>query len=283
MTSAACGASSTTLHGNGRGLADLFAAAVQSLGAVQEELFLQKLAQAEADMQTDMALDVIVAHLSSAEKTLLARLPVYPTPVPPEGIQKLGLDLSAAPQTILQRLLAVSLVERTYAHRWQAYEYQLSPLVGAWLHAQDWPQPPQGLFQQAAVYQLYLFRQERKTLPQALAVYQAQRAAGADEAAYRFALDVIVGPLNRQGLYQTLLDEWLPVPAPGAEPIHPGRGNRPNRQTTPPFGETTRRRWATWSGRCKSGRKSGMRPVCAPRCLIWGLFIGRTGNSSRHW
>ncbi len=199
----------TTLHGNGRGLT-LFAAAVQSLGAVQEELFLQKLAQAEADMQTDMALDVIVAHLSSAEKTLLARLPVYPTPVPPEGIQKLGLDLSAAPQTILQRLLAVSLVERTYAHRWQAYEYLLSPLVGAWLAAQDWPRPSQELFQQAAVYQLYLFRQERKTLPQALAVYQAQRAAGADEAAYRFALDVIVGPLNRQGLYQTLLDEWLP-------------------------------------------------------------------------
>jgi tetratricopeptide (TPR) repeat protein len=62
----------------------------------------------------------------------------------------------------------------------------------------------------AADYLDYLFQNERRNLPQAILVHQAWRRAGENVKADRLALDVIIGPLNRQGLYQTLLAEWLP-------------------------------------------------------------------------
>ena len=47
-------------------------------------------------------------------------------------------------------------------------------------------------------------------LNQAIIVHAALQRANRRAEADRFALDYIVGPLNRAGLYQTLLDKYLP-------------------------------------------------------------------------
>jgi tetratricopeptide (TPR) repeat protein len=198
-----------TLHGNGRGLT-FFAAAVQGLSRAEEEVFLEKLAQAEAEIQLDMALDRIVGQLSPLERAMLERLPAFPSPVPIEGLIKLGLDLAPASEDLLQRLLAVSLLEQQYDHDWHSYQYQCPPLVVDWLQRRGVPAPSQTLLQAAADYQHYLYRRERRTLSQALTVHQALHSAGQVEAAHRFALDRIVGPLNRRGFFHTLIKEWLP-------------------------------------------------------------------------
>ena len=122
------------LHGNGRGLT-FFAAAIQDMDIRQEDAFLRRLAEAEAAAQMDMALAQIVEHLETEARRLLERLPAYLSPVPVEGIIKLGLDL-AQPEKLLRRLLAVSLVEPAWSHRWQTVQYQLSPLVAQWLRDQ---------------------------------------------------------------------------------------------------------------------------------------------------
>ncbi|HRQ39486.1 MAG TPA: tetratricopeptide repeat protein [Chloroflexota bacterium] len=203
-----------TLHGNGRGLT-FFAGAIQGMAfqgtdSQAEEAFLARLAEAETRVQMDMALAEIVAHLPEGALALLHRLPAYLTPVPREGVVKLGLDLPE-PEALLQRLLAVSLVEQTVALEWQCTEYQLPPLVAGWLEKQGAPPPDPALLRVAAEYQLYLWRAERFLLGQALAAHAALRRAEEIERADRFALDWIVGPLNRQGLYETLLNEWLPA------------------------------------------------------------------------
>ncbi|MCP4420640.1 MAG: CHAT domain-containing protein [Chloroflexi bacterium] len=199
-----------TLHGNGRGLT-FFAAALQTLESEEEAEFLAKLAQAKRETQTDMALAAIIEQLPPAAKALLLLLPAYQVPVPLEGIEKLGLDLPQPAADLLQRLLAVSLVEPQANLRWQVVEYQLPPLVTEWLHGQNVPLPNQSVWQTAARYLTYLHRQERRTLPQALAVHQAWQATAEQDIANRFALDWIVGRLSQAGLYETLLAEWLPT------------------------------------------------------------------------
>jgi tetratricopeptide (TPR) repeat protein len=199
-----------TLHGNGRGLA-FFAGAIQGMNLAEENAFLEKLAQAEVEIQTDMALEQIINHLSPDERELLQRLPAYDTPVPIEGITKLAMDMPQVPETILNRLLAVSLVEQQYAHTWQTCQYQCSTLVMEWLQKQGIPSPNRELLFSAAKYQHYLFRRERRTLSQAIIVHQALKAAEEKDKADRFALDTIINQLSLHGFYQTLLNKWLPT------------------------------------------------------------------------
>ncbi|RMF01301.1 MAG: CHAT domain-containing protein [Chloroflexi bacterium] len=197
------------LHGNGRGLS-FFAGAVQGMAGAEEAAFLEKLTQAQAETVADMALQTVIARLDEAARALLPRLAAYQMPVPLEGVVKVGLadgglPDGTRPEEALTRLLAVSLVEQTDNARWQAREYQLTPLAAEMGEA-----PAQAVRQAAAAYQLYLFENERRTLAQAVAVHQALRAAGDVDGADLWALDYIVGPLNRDGLYETLLAEWLP-------------------------------------------------------------------------
>jgi tetratricopeptide (TPR) repeat protein len=70
----------------------------------------------------------------------------------------------------------------------------------------------------AAEFQLYLFRWERRTLEQAINAYHALRRADEHDQADRLVLDVVVGPLNRRGLYRTLLQNWLPRVCQSAQP-----------------------------------------------------------------
>jgi tetratricopeptide (TPR) repeat protein len=198
-----------TLHGNGRGL-EFFAGAIQGMNLSEENAFLEKLTQAEEKIQADMALEQIINHLSPDEQALLQRLPAYHTPVPIEGIIKLALDMSQAPETMLKRLLSVSLVEQQYSYTWQTDQYQCSPLVTEWLQKQHKPAPNRQQLRTAAKYQSYLFRSERPTLSQAIIAHQALRAAGERDEADRFALDRIIGRLGLHGFRQRLLSEWLP-------------------------------------------------------------------------
>jgi tetratricopeptide (TPR) repeat protein len=197
-----------TLHGNGRGLT-FFAAAVRDMDAAEEEAFLAKLAQAAAESQTDMALKTVIAHLPADARTLLERLPAYHTAVPKEGIFVLAGDLPD-PAATLTRLTAVSLVECYPEPAWQSMEYQLHPLVTAWL-AEHTPRLPAPCFEVAARYQRYLFEQERRGPGQAIVVHTALRRAGQNDQADRFALDYIVGRLSLAGFFRTLLTDWLPT------------------------------------------------------------------------
>jgi tetratricopeptide (TPR) repeat protein len=198
-----------TLHGNGRAL-HFFAAAIQGMKLEQEEVFLQKLAQTQAEIQTNMAIEAIVGHLDDEAQELLQRLPVYQDPVPIEGIIKLGLDLPKEPEALLNRLLDLSLVEESYNYQWHCREYLCSPLVSEWLDKQGRISLDEELLQIAAVYQEYLYTNERKTLNQAIVVHKALRAAEQKDKADRFALDNVVGTMGLYGFYRTLLDQWLP-------------------------------------------------------------------------
>lgn len=205
-----------SLHGNFRGL-EFFAAAVQEMNAMEGEAFLAELARAETEIQADMALERIVGHRGDPERELLRRLPAYGAPVPLEGIVRIGLDLEDTP-ALLDRLLAVSLVERTWARDLLAWEYQCPALVSAWLEKTGARPPAPETLKAAADYQLYLLRNERQTLAQGMAAHQALERAGERDRADSLALERIVGRLSLFGLYRTLLDTWLPPICKSADP-----------------------------------------------------------------
>ncbi|HHS84335.1 MAG TPA: tetratricopeptide repeat protein [Gammaproteobacteria bacterium] len=196
------------LNGNGRGL-DFFTAAVQGMALEQEQQFLERLAGAETGLQTDMALELLLAQRSAAELDLLQRMQLFENPVPVEGIIKLATGLTE-PERLLSELVAVSLVEKSHHPHWMADEYHCPTLVTQAVNRKLQSEPETLHAQLAADYQLYLFRNERPTLGQAQIVHPALQRAGQRKRAHRFALDVIVGQLSLGGLYQTLLDEWLP-------------------------------------------------------------------------
>jgi tetratricopeptide (TPR) repeat protein len=198
------------LGGNGRGL-EFFAAAVHNIvGKVEENAFLERLASTEADLQANMAIAEIYERLPEKAKTLLDRLPVYSTPVPEEGILKLGLDLDEHPELLLARLLAVSLVEAQAEPHWQVIQYQCSPLVADWLRGKGLVDEAPAWMDAAADYQVYLYNNERHILGQAIAAHTALRRAGRKVQADRLALNHIVSPLSLAGFFRTLLSDWLP-------------------------------------------------------------------------
>ena len=114
-------------------------------------------------------------------------------------------------KTVVTQLLAVSLLEAQENKDYDALEYSLSPLVRDWLQENDLADNAPQWRQAAADYHEWLYREERHTLSQAMtlhaALLRAERQADAD----RIALDSIVGRFNRAGLYQTLLQIWLPA------------------------------------------------------------------------
>jgi tetratricopeptide (TPR) repeat protein len=208
----------TLLGGNGRGL-EFFAAALCSFeGDSEEKAFLESLAHAQAEMQVNMAIAEIYQRLPVNAQTLLSRLTVYPQPVPVEGILKLGLDLSEAPEGLLARLLAVSLVEAQVEPDWEVIQYQCTPLAADWLQ-ENHPMADAPVWLNAAAdFQVYLHRYERRTLGQAITAHAALRRAGRKTQADRLALDYIVGPRSRAGFFRLLLSDWLPDICQSNEP-----------------------------------------------------------------
>ncbi len=210
-----------TLGGNFRAL-EFFAKAAQGMSVAEEQSFLAALDKASAESQTDMALAQVVAQRSAAEMALLHGLLAYQTAVPLMGVEvilatveeKIPLNPPFAKGeagSVLQRLLAVSLVEQ-YANLHTAQtEYQLAPLVRSWLLANGAPAPGQALLQTAADFLLWELKERQNTSwEHILATHAALLAANLTEQAQRLVLDWIIGPLNRAGMYRTLLDDWLP-------------------------------------------------------------------------
>jgi len=197
------------LGGNSRGLEYFAAATLGMQGAGEEEAFLEALARTQSELQADMAIAAIYEHLPEPAKMLLRRLPAYHEAVPVEGLVRLGLDLPE-PERLVERLLAVSLLEAQDEARWEALEYQCPALVRDWLEQQALVDAQPAWREAAAGYHLYLLQNERPTLAQAVTTHHALRRAGRQAAADRLALDRIVGPLTLAGFFTTLLSEWLP-------------------------------------------------------------------------
>src|SRR5690606_37898380 len=159
------------------------------LESKEEDAFLQKLAQAKGDLQTNMAIEVVYKRLPETAKAFLARLHVFQEPVPAEGMIKLGLDLAPDPQTLLERLLTVSLLEAQYEPTYDVLQYQCSPLVSDWLSEKNLLDNAPQWLNVAADYQVYLRKNERRTVRQAILAHNALRRAGRDPEADRLTLD----------------------------------------------------------------------------------------------
>jgi tetratricopeptide (TPR) repeat protein len=197
------------LGGNVRGL-EFFAAAVRDMENVDEEsAFLEKLSNVKEDLQANMAIEAIYKRLPTEAKTLLHRLPAFHEPVPMEGLLKLAPDLPN-PESLLERLLAVSLLEASYEPHWKVTEYRCPQMVVEWMKGKGLVGNSPEWLNVAVDYHLYLHKNERKTLLQAITTYHALRHAGRHSEANRLTLDYIINPLKIAGVYVTLLNEWLP-------------------------------------------------------------------------
>jgi len=196
------------LNGNYRAL-EFFSAALQNMDAGEEEVFLQQLQKAEAEIQVDMALEKVWRHRTAEEQELLRRMTAFEVPVALEGVQKIAMLDPQQPVEAMETLLSVSLIERYYNPKWKTDEFLVSSLVRSWLEKQGVAKPEQELLQQAATYHEWLLEYERNTLDQAITTHTALMSAGMDEKAHRITLDWIVGPMNMAGMYQTLLQTWL--------------------------------------------------------------------------
>lgn len=196
------------LGGNVRGL-EFFAAAVRDMENVDEEnAFLEKLATVKADLQANMAIEAIYNRLSADAKTLLHRLPTFHEPVPMEGLLKLAPDLPN-PESLLERLLAVSLLEASYEPHWKVDEYQCPQMVVDWMNGKGLVDDGHEWLNVAADYHLGLFENERKNLEQVIITCNALRRVKRYGEADRLTLDNIVGHLTLTGFYSMLLSDWL--------------------------------------------------------------------------
>ena len=195
------------LGGNSCGL-EFFASALISIDNDGEDVdFSAVLKDSQAKTHEYMAIEKTYNHLSQDAKTLLHRLPAFQVAVPLEGILQLGVGLETKKN--LTDLMNVSLVEVQEEKEWDVWQYQLSPLVREWLHQEMLADDSLTWRDVAANYQLYLFEKERETLKQCTIVHSALQYAERKTEADRLALKWIVEPLNRQGSYQKILDNWL--------------------------------------------------------------------------
>ena len=196
------------LNGNYRALG-FFAAAMQNMATDQEQVFLEQLYHAEEEIQIEMALEKVWSHRTVEEQELLRRMTAFEVPVASEGVQKLAMPDLPHPEKSLDTLLSVSLIEQYENQQWKTNEFLVSSLVRDWLEKQGVAKLSQELVQKAATYHEWLLENERQTLDQAIITHTALLRAGMDEEAHRITLDWIVGPMNRAGMYQTLLQTFL--------------------------------------------------------------------------
>ena len=193
-----------TLGGNFRGT-KFFVEATKGMSLEDEKAFLEKLSKVEEEMQIDMAIEQILSTRTQEEIELLRRLTVYPHPVIRGGVIKISNDL---PKEALDTLVSFSLVEESLNSEYEVKEYQISALVFGFI--------AKGIAlsleikRLASEFQLYMFHYERKTLTQALIVYEILNVANERYSADRFALEWIVRNFERNGFSRELVNEWLP-------------------------------------------------------------------------
>jgi tetratricopeptide (TPR) repeat protein len=196
------------LGGNFRAV-EFFAGAIKKMNVQEEDAFLQALDGVQEEMQANMALDKIWQYRSEQERELLRRMVAYQVPVSLDGVGKIALPEQPEYEKALHELLSVSLVEQYGNTTRKAVEYLVAPLVRSWLDRKGVEPPSTALLQRAAGYHQWLLEHERRTLDQAMITHAALMAAGQNDEAHRIALDRIVTPMNRAGLYRSILDNWL--------------------------------------------------------------------------
>jgi len=205
------------LGGNFRAV-EFFVKAVQKMNSGEEETFLETLDGVQEEIQADMALDKIWQYRSKDEREVLRRMMAYQVPVSLDGVGKIAQPELPVYEQALHELLSVSLVERYHNPQWKTDEFLVSPLVRSWLEKQGIAKPEQDMLQRAAGYHQWLLDHDRGTLDQAMITHAALMAAQQRDDAHRIALDWIVTPLNRAGLYRSLLDNWLMPACASSDP-----------------------------------------------------------------
>lgn len=203
------------LGGNIRGL-EFFDSALKELSVHEADELLEKLegieaplAEAKQKLQANMAIVEIYSRLPEDAKKLLARLPAYHEPVPMEGLLKLGEGLPDA-EKLLERLLAVSLLEASDNPRWSVTEDQVIPMVADWMNENALIDDSREWLNVAADYHVYLLDNERDTLEQAITTHDTLRRAERHDEANELTLKHINYRLQKHGLYEILLKKWLP-------------------------------------------------------------------------
>lgn len=200
-----------SLGHNPRGL-EWLAAATLSMDAQEEQAFAEKLAQTQADLRLNMALEETLARLDPEAYALLRRAHAYAAPVPAEGLIKLGLQVTArtTPEAALESLLAFSLLETTENAQYETLEYALEPSLLEALREKDRLDEDPRAYAAAADYLLWLMQNERNTYPHLALTIEALRRAERHTEADRLTLDTLVGKYTLDGRYAELLTRWLP-------------------------------------------------------------------------
>lgn len=201
------------LGGNFRAF-EFFVKAAQGMTLSEETAFLSALDQAKDESQTDMALAQVLAQRSEPERALLRRLMAYPLAVPIKGVSVLALRVEpklaeqAEHVDYLNTLADVSLVERVDNREFAETDYQLAPLVRDYL-VQQGEQVESSTLKTAALYLYEDLLKERLKLDLALRVHELLLASEETEKAQALLLNGIATPLQRAGLYHTLINDYL--------------------------------------------------------------------------
>lgn len=181
------------LDGNFRGVA-YFKRAWQSNAD-----FARVCQQAQQKLQTNQALAVLYQQLSKEEQQLLITLQAYQSPIPARNITALNYQTER-----LTPLLQYGLLNQSEAG------YQVPTVISDWLQQQGHTVSQADKEQAVADYVAVFEQAKPQTIKLALSVYVAYRYSGQMEEARQFAYDHIIGYFYNAGLYQILLDEWLP-------------------------------------------------------------------------
>ena len=222
------------LGGNFRAL-EYFVAAAQRMSIWEEKRFLTTLKDVEAEIQTNMALGKMISQRGEQERELLQRLTAFRTSVPLDGVKALYKSvhlppskrrLDANPETLLQNLLNVSLVEQYQNDVTGQTEYGLFPIIHSWLEEGRAKKSDRELLVAAAEFLLWVWDEElNRSWQHLMETHRALEGAGLETKRQRLVLDYIVGPLNRHGMYRHLLDQWLLPLAEADNPAILGKVN----------------------------------------------------------
>lgn len=196
------------LGGNIRGL-DFLIAQAHHMGLEPSGTFVLALEHAKDQLEIDMMIQGLYEKLPVEEKILLSRFLAYQAPVPVDGLFKLAQDM-LFPEKKIEHLSAISFLEIAYNPQWSVEEYQVNSMVQDWLKQNGLIDNAKEWLGVAAMYQMYLFEQERKTLLQAGVVSQSLYRADLTLDADKFTLMYLVGNYMQIGLYRELVDNVLP-------------------------------------------------------------------------
>ncbi len=200
------------LGGNFRAL-EYYAQAVKNMSEEEEASFEKALSQAQEEIQVNMALEKLWAGLTDGARELLRRATVYEIGVPDDGLKKVAW---VAPQiedveTCLEELLGVSLLEEYLNEEAGQKDYEVSPLVRAFVEDKcGGLVQKKEILQAAAEYLRWQLKEgQRRSWGHILATQRALARAGREEEAAQVVLEWIAGPMERAGAFQELLEEWL--------------------------------------------------------------------------